>query len=317
LFALAALAVSGAAFAQSSVSIIGNADVGLISSTGKKAAFAHGGGNSTPAVKFVVVEDLGGGMKAEALYEINPNLTSTALGKSEAFVGLNGGFGTVRMGMPNTGLLITQGGRTPFGTALGSNYAAGSMGLGDDANANTRMNGAVQYRSPAIGGFAVVVDYSPEVAAVAAVPATAATSTKVETLGTNAVAALEANTIVTLTGAVAGINLSYSNSQNHKGTAFGRTDLSASTKLGAVTLYVGHGKSDAAGAKAVNNIGAMYPMGAVSLRANMAKQGDDSSTTFGVQYDLSKRTSVYAKFDATEKAGKDIDTTAFGVRHSF
>jgi predicted porin len=264
-------------------------------------------------VKFVVVEDLGGGMKAEALYEINPNLTTATIAKSEAFVGLSGGFGTVRMGTPNTGLLITQGGRTPFGTALGSNYAAGSMGLGADANANTRMVGAVQYRTPAMGGFSVVIDYAPEAAAVAAVPGVDATGTP----GSPAVAALEANTIVTLTGAVAGINLSYSNSQNHKGTAFGRTDLSASTKLGDVTLYVGHGKSDAAGAKAVNNIGAMYPMGAVSLRANFAKQGDDSSNTFGVQYDLSKRSSVYAKYDTTEKTSKKVNTTAVGLRHSF
>jgi predicted porin len=58
-------------------------------------------------------------------------------------------------------------------------------------------------------------------------------------------------------------------------------------------------------------------MGAISLRANMAKQGDDSSTTVGIQYDLSKRTNVYAKFDTTEKAGADVKTTAFGLRHSF
>jgi predicted porin len=317
LFALAVLTVSGASFAQSSVSIVGNADVGLVSVTGKKAAFTHGGGNSTPAVFINVIEDLGGGMKAEASYEINPNLTAATIANSQAYVGLSGGFGTVRLGMPNTGLVGTQAGRTPFGTALGSNYSAGVGGIGNDLFANTRMAGAVQYRSPAMGGFSVIIDHAPQFAAVAAVAATAATATKVETLGSNAVAAKEANTIVTLTGTVAGITLNYSNSQNHLGTADGRTDLSASAKLGGVTLYVGHGKSDAAGAKAVNNIAAMYPMGAISLRANMAKQGDDSSTTFGVQYDLSKRTSVYAKFDATEKASKDINTTAFGVRHSF
>jgi predicted porin len=127
----------------------------------------------------------------------------------------------------------------------------------------------------------------------------------------------KANNIVTISGSVAGIKLNYSNSQNHMGTADGRNDFSAQAKLAGATLYLGHSKSDAAGAKAINNIGAMYPMGAISLRANMAKQGDDSSTTVGVQYDLSKRTNVYAKFDATEKASKDINTTAFGIRHSF
>lgn len=279
------------AFAQSSVSIIGNVDVGYSKSTGAKGVFKHGGDNSTPAVKFVVVEDLGGGMKAEALYEINPNLsTANAIGKGEAFVGLNGGFGTVRMGMPNTGLLGTQAGRTPFGTALGSNYGAQ---LGTATSPNTRMAGAIQYRSPSISGFGIIVDHGP------------------------ATAALEANTIVTLTGSIGGVALSYSNSQNHLGTTANRSDFSASAKVAGATLYVGHGKSDAAGQKAVNNIGAMYPMGAISLRANFAKQGDDSANTVGVQYDLSKRTNVYVKFDATEKSNATVNTTAMGLRHSF
>jgi predicted porin len=290
LIALAAVAVSGAAFAQSTVSITGNADVGYSKSTGAKGLFKHGGDNSTPAVNFSIVEDLGGGMSAQALYEINPNLAATTIGKGQAFVGLTGGFGTVRLGMPNTGLLATQAGRTPFGTALGSNYGAQ---LGSATTANTRMAGAIQYRAPAMGGFGIVIDHSP------------------------ATAALEANTIFSISGAVAGVTLNFSNSQNHLGTADGRTDFSASAKLAGATLYFGHGKSDAAGQKAVNNIGAMYPMGAISLRANMAKQGDDSATTLGVQYDLSKRTNVYAKFDTTEKAGADVKTTAFGLRHSF
>jgi predicted porin len=281
------------AFAQSSVTISGNVDVGYSKSTGAKGAFVHGGRNSTPAVFFNVVEDLGGGMSAQGFYEINPNLTNTTIGKGQAYVGLTGGFGTVRMGMPNTGLVTTQGDRTPFGTAMGSNYADGSLGLGVNAASNTRMNGAAQYRSPVFGGFGIVIDHGP------------------------ATATTKANNIVTISGSVAGIKLNYSNSQNHMGTADGRNDFSAQAKLAGATLYLGHSKSDAAGAKAVNNIGAMYPMGAISLRANMAKQGDDSSTTFGVQYDLSKRTSVYAKFDATEKASKDINTTAFGIRHSF
>jgi predicted porin len=309
LFALATLAAAtGTAFAQSTVTISGNADVGYSKSTGGKAAFVHGGQNSTPAVNFNIVEDLGGGMSAQAWYEINPNLASTAIGKGQAFVGLTAGFGTVRMGMPNTGLLGTQAGRTPFGTALGSNYATQ---LGSTAVVNTRMAGAIQYRSPSISGFGVVIDYAPEVAAIAAVSAVPGNA------GTAAAAAKEANTIVTIAGSVAGVNLSYSNSQNHLGTGTNRNDFSASAKLAGATLYFGHGKSDAAGQKAVNNVAVLYPMGAVSLRANFAKHGDDSANTVGVQYDLSKRTNVYVKFDATEKASKTVNTTALGLRHSF
>ena len=234
MFALAVLTVSGAAFAQSSVTISGNADVGYAKSTGGKAAFVHGGLNSTPAVNFSIVEDLGGGMSAQAFYEMNPNLiTANTIGKGQAFVGLTGGFGTVRMGTPNTGLLSTQGDRTPFGTALGSNYASTSLGLGNTTFANTRMAGAVQYRSPAIGGFGIVIDHAP------------------------ATTAVKANNIVTISGSVAGIKLNYSNSQNHLGTADGRNDFSAQAKVAGATLYVGHSKSDATGAKAVNNIGAM------------------------------------------------------------
>jgi predicted porin len=292
--ALATLAaVSGTAFAQSSVSIIGNADVGYSKTSGAKGAFKHGGDNSTPAVKFVVVEDLGGGMKAEALYEINPQLAATTIGKGEAFVGLSGGFGTVRMGMPNTGLLATQAARTPFGTALGSNYGAQ---LGSADTANTRMNGAIQYRSPAIMGFGIVIDHAPAAATTAG---------------------LENNTIVTIGGKIAGVSLNYSNSQNHKGTTASRNDLSAQYTFSGVTLYAGHGKSDAAGEKAVNNIAAKYTMGATSLMGNFAKQGNAKSATFGVQYDLSKRTNVYAKYDKTAVSKTDPKTIALGLRHSF
>ena len=276
------------------MTLSGNVDVGYAKVSGAKGAFVHGGRNSTPAVNFSVVEDLGGGMSAQGFYEINPNLASTAIGKGQAFVGLTAGFGTVRMGMPNTGLLTTQAARTPFGTALGSNYGSGSFGLGADANTNTRMNGAIQYRSPAIMGFGVVIDHGPA-----------------------ATAALENNTIVTIAGTIAGVSLNYSNSQNHQGSTASRNDLSAQYTFSGVTLYAGHGKSDADGEKAMNNIGAKYTMGATHLMGNFAKQGNAKSATFGVQYDLSKRTNVYAKYDKTAVRSTDPKTIALGLRHSF
>jgi predicted porin len=306
LIALAAVAVSGAAFAQSTVQITGNMDVGLVKAGDAKGAFTHGGANSTPSLNFNVVEDLGGGMSAQGFYELNPNLVSQGtdasskaiIGKGQAFVGLTTGFGTVRLGTPNTGLLTTQANRTPFGTALGSNYNL----LG--AIATTRMEGAIQYRSPAIQGFTAVIDYKP------AAETTAGGATK-------------ATSIVTLTGSVAGVLLSYSNSNNQVTTAADdaddaeqtkRNDLSAQYKIDSLTLYYGYGK--ATGQKAVNNIAAKYDMGAISLMGNYAKQDTTKATTVGVQYNLSKRTNVYAKYNTT-KTDASVKTTAIGLRHSF
>lgn len=125
LIALAALAATGASFAQSSVSIYGRMDLGYSNSTTKNG-FANtetkssslGAQNSrtTSRLGFTGTEDLGGGLRARFNYEIAlaPDNVGAKVGTSDvaltesqrvgfggtrlANLSLSGGFGTVTLG---------------------------------------------------------------------------------------------------------------------------------------------------------------------------------------------------------------------------
>ena len=114
LIALAAVAATGAAFAQSSVTLYGVADVavgktnqaGLNLASDKFQAIASNTlNNGTSRYGFRGVEDLGGGMKAGFNFEAGISLTTGAgnLSGGQAFsraanVSLMGGFGEIRAG---------------------------------------------------------------------------------------------------------------------------------------------------------------------------------------------------------------------------
>jgi len=139
LIAIAALA-SVSAYAQSTVTITGVFDLGYRQvaapfSTSTKGGFQNG--TATSAILLQGEEDLGGGLKANFRYEINPDLTAgaglsgnvlasgttSAMGSHGStnyvrtsngangynFVGVSGGFGGVKFGRLNTGTLATWG----------------------------------------------------------------------------------------------------------------------------------------------------------------------------------------------------------------
>jgi len=167
LVAMAALA-SVSAFAQSSVSITGLVDTAYakIDYKGNSVAFsALPNGSATTNFTFLINEDLGGGLKADARWEIDPDLTQTVgktsgtsatgttsnvtsfLGNGYSFLGLSGGFGAVKFGTINFETLNANGdGNAGFGTAIGSGYRVSSF----DA---VRAQNAFRYDSPTMNGF--------------------------------------------------------------------------------------------------------------------------------------------------------------------
>ncbi len=204
LIALAALAATGA-FAQSSVTISGNMDFAGASVTGTQLVGKGStvsttvGTSSTSVLRFIAVEDLGGGMKATAQYNFDPrtlsndslgvtnnNSTSvtaataavtggaaatpgsalaqgntvTGLARDEVFVGLSGGFGNLRLGAPNSIGLGVHGVSSPLGTGIGSGYAP-TTGTVTNAYVQTRYSRSARYDSPTIGGFTASVQYAP------------------------------------------------------------------------------------------------------------------------------------------------------------
>ncbi|MDO9203061.1 MAG: porin, partial [Hydrogenophaga sp.] len=108
LIALAVLAASGAAMAQSSVTLYGIADVVIHKDKGASAALASGGVSGS-RLGFKGTEDLGGGLKANFVLEQGLQLDTGAIGDGTAktagqafsrqsYVGLSGGFGEVKLG---------------------------------------------------------------------------------------------------------------------------------------------------------------------------------------------------------------------------
>lgn len=189
LVALAALA-SVSAFAQSSVTVFGVADLAYRTSdwTNAGVARAHAAGVTDGAMAgnrfgFRGTEDLGGGMKANFHIEHGISYVSNALtdqrqassglsvalgsadsGRSAAvnrqsWAGLSGGFGEVRLGYQYTNLYEIS---TLSGFNSGSEGTHGADTAhtmnGGGAWGGTRANG-VTYTSPAMGGFTLTLQH--------------------------------------------------------------------------------------------------------------------------------------------------------------
>ncbi len=313
LIALAALAVSGAAFAQSSVTLSGTFDPSYSRAQTTTAAGAKTSvntlGNSnqgTSGINFMGTEDLGGGLKAYFRYEANFDASegnntaftgaASSLTPGEVFAGLQGGFGSIQIGRANSHTLAVQGARTPFGTKVGGGYGTVS------GTANTRQNDSIKYTSPKFGGLTVGA-----------------------TMGVKGTAASAWNEVGVFYGA-GPLNLGLA-VQKQK-DVISQTNVSASYNLGVAVVMAGMHNQETGVAKAKSkgsNIAVRVPMGAVTLMANVGDldvsgttAGDRDITAVGAQYALSKRTNVYARL-VNDKitAGNKVNTTLVGLQHNF
>jgi predicted porin len=167
LIALAVLASSGAAMAQSSVTLYGLADVWLGStkaeaSVGGNTASAretvlNGQGFNTSRIGFKGTEDLGGGLKANFTIETAISIdspTPTSLGSRVASVGLSGGFGSLEAGKTWTPYDDTRAmANDTFNANIASSF---STWLAYEDNPNNM----IRYNTPSFGGFTASVAYA-------------------------------------------------------------------------------------------------------------------------------------------------------------
>ena len=172
LIALAVLAASGAAMAQSSVSLFGiiDAGVGYVDNATPAGGNKWGvgtSGNATSRIGFRGVEDLGGGLKAGFWLEGevfadggNPDGLNF---KRRSTVGLEGNFGEVRLGRDlvsgynktSTYDLFSQ---TGIGQFSGwRNWDAATATNGDENG--IRSNNMVSYYTPNFGGIKGGISY--------------------------------------------------------------------------------------------------------------------------------------------------------------
>lgn len=163
LIALAAVAATSAAFAQSTVTLSGTVDVGLEDRGGQNSPLeltSSRHGTSRWAVSGA--EDLGGGLKAifkiSTSFDASTGATTTAngLGNNDMFVGLQGGFGSLKMGRSFN---------PTFFYALTANSTKGVSGYNTrsgtvDTN-GVYVSNQVLYTTPNFGGFSGQVSYAP------------------------------------------------------------------------------------------------------------------------------------------------------------
>lgn len=168
LIALAVLAASGAAMAQSSVTLYGVLDTGLTYSKGEESVYGmtHVGGNVNSRLGFRGVEDLGNGLKATFNLEagmgvddgnnyMDPGSNGMAFRRTST-VGLQGSFGEVRLGRMLTSSYLAVNRYDAFGdTGIGASLAWNIPQTGYAP----RTENAISYTSPNFSGFKIGAEY--------------------------------------------------------------------------------------------------------------------------------------------------------------
>jgi predicted porin len=317
LLALAALsAVAGAASAQSSVTLSGGVDVAIVR---QNDAWNVSTGNSG-RTNFTLSgrEDLGGGMYA--FFALNYRFNAaTGQGTSaftsssfwrQSWVGLGGAWGDVRLGRMLPVLQEFNGGYDPFGTeTIGSTHTGGfAAGLAGAA----RINNAIYYRSPNLGGLQLHANV-------------AAADQNVFT-GTAFTSGSERPMGIGVQYAAGPLRAAAAWDQNAlDGTTYG---LYAAWNFGFMEL-MGQYENSEVGSLDVDgwSLGARVPFGAAVLKLGYRDLDGGSSNSnqtkfgIGIDYALSKRTIVYT--DVAKNSGDNVPSlfkkTQFdvGIWHKF
>ncbi|CAN5510563.1 porin [soil metagenome] len=334
LIALAVLAASGAAMAQSSVTLYGVADAWLGSTkvttggVGLRQTGIETSGVNGSRWGLKGSEDLGGGMKAvfqlESGFKLDTGEQKTAgsIFDRQAFVGLAGDFGTVSLGRQYSAydaLHSASNQNYDAFTFNANNGAAGGVAANGMKDYTNRISNSVAYTSPSFSGFSGAVVYG---------------------FGENKTATNDATDS-------ASFNIKYANGPVMVGYAFqqdkqaavgGVQDKNKYNLVGAsydfgVAKLVGSyntAKNDTFKDKE-GQIGVVVPFGAAAISAGYARS---KSEGLGVEhtgkgysilgtYALSKRTGLYVGAQNTKvhllNAAAETEATTYGlgVRHSF
>jgi predicted porin len=342
LIALAAVAATGAAFAQSSVTLYGVADIGVgkgnapAGATGATLGNFSGSGsvgllndkfqavasgvlsNGTSRFGLRGTEDLGGGLKAGFNFEGGltlatgaGNLSGGTLFARAANVSLMGGFGEIRAGRSLTPSFYSVASYELTGTA---NYSALANQF-NFAGAAPRDHGLVMYRSPSFGGLTVDVG---TVLAGNCVNVGAPGVGAGCTTGTPPVATSGKSKMDFAVTYKAG-PLTASLAHNKVSGAKGNSAIGGKYDLGVVAIAASY--QDPAGAKKGFTLGVSAPMGPVTLTADIARAtagGKNTDFVLEAKYALSKRTFAYGVYlNDGAVTGKSANGFAVGVRHNF
>lgn len=339
LIAMAVLAASGVASAQSTVTLYGLVDayvgtlkVNNLRQTGvnlANPAGGSGGGFNTSRFGLKGSEDLGGGLKANFVLEggfdpstgaansyTNPftGATSVATFGRQSWVGVSGGFGEIKLGKMWTPYDEVKGSGA---AAFDANIFAPAANVWRSNDYNDRPGNAVYYSTPTFGGLSAAASYS---------------------FGENKTATIDAGKIVSVNvqyagGPFAAALAHQTEKANGNATTIKYSQLNGSYDLGVAKILAAYGNVKFGGDK-VNEyqIGVDVPLGAAltvsggvaASKTKFAVGPEAKRTGFGVaaKYAVSKRTFLYtglqaAKEKVTGLSDAKVDTFAVGVQHKF
>ena len=359
LIALAALAATGASFAQ--VTIFGAVDASYNYASGDTATGTQSKNSlansqlGSSKLGFTGLEDLGGGLKAKFWLEAglandsgagkgtNTNNQAAATGTNgltfqrRSYVGLVGNFGELQLGRQYVNTFIgVQGNQDPFGTngPADSTQMALTLGAAKGAATITNASNMVTYITPNMGGFTGNVQYF---------------------MGENVTGAATSDdgTGYSLTGAYAAgplyVALGGQETKYNKVAANGTyqlQSLTASYNFGAAKIVYTYTHENVATLTRdikndANLFGVIIPVGAFNIKGTYMQATNNLNVVdqkgemygLGVDYALSKRTSLYATYGGIKNsdggslygsgviggltANGKTDNYAFGVFHSF
>ncbi|MFZ4551437.1 MAG: porin [Aquabacterium sp.] len=347
LLALAAIAASSAAFAQSSVTLYGVLDASVESVKGTQTLTRVASDNlSSSRIGFKGTEDIGGGLKANFVLESNVKVDTGAQGNTRffdraAWVGLAGGFGEVRLGRQDT----------PIGDIAGNVLSAQAY---DDlkvvktrgGDLYRRTDNAITYILPTvIPGLTASLQYTT------AVGASATTGTEAVGDAANGAASKAYGLAVKYAAGPLSAGVGYELARDEQAAAskqksnatlgyagydFGVAKVTAyyDTETNLSAAATGSRRLTVTGAKVAVPLSPAFTLTAgASIARNVVATKIDSDvqivTVKGV-YNLSKRTSLYGlftnvnndtgsaiNFGAAVANGKTARAVAAGVRHSF
>lgn len=167
LLALAAIAASSAAFAQSSVTLYGVVDASLESVKGvgtSNVTRVSSGNLASSRLGFKGTEDLGGGLKAnfvlESAIDVDTGSTKERFFDRAAWVGVSGGFGDLRFGRQDTSIGLLAGNISILGAQAYDDLKIAKTFSGD---AYRRTDNAITYILPKfVDGLSAQVQYSTQ-----------------------------------------------------------------------------------------------------------------------------------------------------------
>jgi predicted porin len=329
LAAAIATAVAAPAMAQN-VSVYGTLDIGMVNTSntgGVSTSSATSSRLSSSVLGFKGSEDLGGGLKAEFALEgsLNPvngqlgtkgateataadtatttalSTTAAAIFNREAWAGLAGSWGAIRVG------------KTDVSGHQGVDGLASNLGNQNDfiGDIGSDKDGVVRYTSPAINGLTFDIGYQNT-------STTTSSGTADITGGSVKYSAGNLNMAV-----------GYA-TQDITGGSTTQTAFGANYNAGVAVIGVALNKvaSDTAATEVKETIlSVTVPMGGMNLHASFNKADytlgtatDIKTMHLGATKALSKRTSVYAMYsdvDQSQTTGADKKEAIVGIVHKF